>query len=383
MNDEQIIEYLRSRSRVDVPMGLSRQVMTEIAAAPAHRSWFAGLVPAVASVAVVAVVAVVAFLVVKLPPSAGPSASPSFPVVATDPRFTACSGTTFRDQVIAAFPFIAADYRRHFPNMGRSPELEVDQPAFAVVFEEGLQPPGVLGRLNRSSPAASPSGHMVCVYVGEAPDGEPYYYVDVDITGMRVELEPPALPNPTPSATPAQPETPEPTPEPTPSESPPPGYVAVDRLPITVLANDEADALFTEVQRCVSKAGYAVDFPAGWSTNAPTEGTPACSQFVSEVDGVWISMQVFDGNAGYTGETPVYFSEQLSIGGFSGHRAEFGPDMGATVATPSPERTYWYLIPFTNAGPTFIAQTGNNVADDYPLAKAVLDRMVASISFDR
>lgn len=381
MNDEQIIEYLRSRSRVDAPMGLSRRVMAEIASAPTQRSWFAGFLPAVATVAVVAAVGVVAFLVVKLPPSGGPSASPSFPVVATDPRFAPCSGTTFRDQVVAAFPFFATDYQRHFPNMGRSPELEVDQPAFAVVFGEEVQLPDVLGPISQPSPQASSSGHMVCVYVGEAPHGEPYYYVNVDITGMRAALEAAASPTTAP-ATPTPPPTLEPTREPTPSASPAPGYVAVDSLPITVLANDEADALFTEVQRCASKAGYAVDFPAGWYTNVPTEGTPACSQFVSEVDGVWISMQVFDGNAGYTGETPVYFSEQVSIGGFSGHRAEFGPDMGATVATPSPERTYWYLIPFTNAGPTLIAQTGNSVADDYPLAKAVLDRMVASISFD-
>lgn len=394
MNDEQIIEYLRSRSRVDAPMGLSRQVMAEIASTPVQRSWFAGFVPAVATVAVVAVVAVVALLVVKLPPSSGPSASPSFPIIASDPRFAACGGGMGDgDQVIAAFPFVAADYQRHFPNMGRSPELEVDQPAFAVVFEEGLQPPGVLGRLIQPSPAASPSGHMVCVYVGEAPDGEPYYYIDVDITGMRAELDAAASPSTVSSASPM----PEPTSEPTPSASPPPGYVTVYGLPITVLANAEADVLFAETQRCLSKAGYAVDYPAGWHTNTPTDETPACTWFAPEPfegsvqqvavkahpDGVWLWLEVVDGLAGYVGETPIYMREQVAIQGFEGHRAEFGPSMGGVVGTPSEERGYWYVIALADEGPTFIAQTSTDWTADYPLGKAVLDRIVASISFDR
>ena len=383
MNDEQIVEYLRSRSRVDAPMGLSDRVMAEITSTPVRRSWFAGFLPAVATVAVVAVVAVVALLVVKQPPAAGPSASPSFPIMASDPRYAACSGTTFQDQVIAAFPLVAANYQRHFPNMGRSPELEVDQPAFAVVFNERIQPPGVLGGVNQSPPAASPSGHMVCVYVGEAPRGEPYYYVDVDLTGMRAELETAASPSPTPTQTPTPVPTPQQTPEPTPTGSPPPGYVTVQDLPITVLANAEADALFAETQRCISEAGYAVDFPASWHANSPTDTVPACSRFGPGADVVWITVEIFDGNAGYTGETPIYMSEQINLGGFDGHRAEFGPDLGATVATPSPERTYWYLIPFGNAGPTFIAQTRTELAGDYPLARAVLDRIVASITFDR
>ncbi len=195
MNDEQIVEYLRSRSRVDAPMGLSDRVMAEITSTPVHRSWFAGFLPAVVTVAAVAVVAVVATLVVKLPPSGGPSASPSFPIVASDPRFAACGGGLGNgDQVIAAFPFVAADYQRYFPNMGRSPELEVDQPAFAVVFDEGVQLPDVLGPISQPSPPASPSGHMVCVYVGDEPDGESYYYVNVDVTGMLAELDATASP---------------------------------------------------------------------------------------------------------------------------------------------------------------------------------------------
>jgi hypothetical protein len=181
-----------------------------------------------------------------------------------------------------------------------------------------------------------------------------------------------------------------------PTPTPAPGYVQVDGHPITVLDNADADALFTDVETCVSAAGYAVELPASWYTNAATGDTPACSWFAPEPfdgsirpvavnppppDGVWITMRVIDGNAGYVGETPIYMNEQLRIGVFDAHRAEFGPSMGGVVGSPSPDRTYWYLVPFAESGPTFIAETSNDLANDYPLAKAVLDRIMASTSF--
>jgi hypothetical protein len=184
----------------------------------------------------------------------------------------------------------------------------------------------------------------------------------------------------------------------TPSSTPPPGYVAVDGLPITVLASDAADALFTEVETCVSSAGFTVRFPASWYTNAKTATAPACSWFAPEPfdpsirpiavrppppDGVWISLEVFDGSAGYVGETPIFLIEQLRIGGYDAHRAEYGPSIGGLIGSPSEDRTYWYVIPFAYDGPTFIAGTNNTVAEDYPLAKAALDRIVASVTFQQ
>ena len=387
MSDEQIIAYLQARSRVAAPMDLTQRVMAEVATAPTRRSWFAAFLPAAASIVLVGVVAMVALLVFQAPPSVGPTASPSFPIVMSDPRYAACGGQAMPDQVIAAFPFVAADYQRHFPRMGRSPELEVDEPAFAVVFAVGVQPPSLFVRPGHS-PVSSAAGHTVCVYAGQPPDGSTMTYVNVDIAGMRVDLGPSTPPSPTPTASPV--------PSPTVTPSPPPGYVAVEGRAITVLANTQADALFAEVQTCISGAGYLVEFPASWYTNAATPDTPACTWFAPSPfdnsirpvavkppppDGVWITLEVFDGSAGYVGETPIYMIEQLSIGGYQGHRAEYGPTEGGLIGSPSEERLYWYVVPFASAGPTFIAGTGSTVSDDYPLAKAVLDRMMASITF--
>ncbi len=378
MSDEQIIEYLQARSRVAPPVDLTQRVMAEVATAPAHRSWFAAFLPATASIGLVGVLAVVALLVFQAPPSVGPTASPSFSIVTSDPRYAACGGEAFPDQVIAAFPFVAADYQRHFPRMGRSPELEVEQSAFVVVFAENVLPPGLSVRPGHS-PSASSSGHTVCVYVGQPPDGSTITYLNVDISGMRVDLGPSAPGSPAPTASPA------PTSTVTPSS--PPGYVAVDGLPITVWANDEADALFSQVQTCVSDTGYTVEFPASWYTNAATPDTPACIWFAPAPfegslgpgtvkgypEGVWIWLFVDAGPADVV-ETPTFMIEQLSLGGFKGLRTETG-------LRGSDERGYHYRIPFAEAGPTFIAETRGDLADDYRLAKAVLDRMVASITF--
>jgi hypothetical protein len=61
------------------------------------------------------------------------------PVDADDPRFEACGGT--EGNVDATVAFRARDVRDHFPLMGEAPELESDDPAFAVVFAEGEGPP--------------------------------------------------------------------------------------------------------------------------------------------------------------------------------------------------------------------------------------------------
>lgn len=192
---------------------------------------------------------------------------------------------------------------------------------------------------------------------------------------------------------------PGPSPSPSPvAASPPPGYVSVEGLPITVLANDEADALFGEVDTCASEAGYTVTFPASWYTNPATDGVPACAWFAPEPfdasmrrvatnppppDGVWISMGVADGGVGYTSVTPTCMTEDLSIGGYHGHRAEVGPSTLDEIAARPDYRAYHYVIPFEEFGPTFVAGTDVDMADEYPLSKAVLDRVIATISFDR
>lgn len=44
--------------------------------------------------------------------------------------------------------------------------------------------------------------------------------------------------------------------------------------------------------------------------------------------------------------------------------------------------TYHYVVPFRRAGPSLVATTNVEMADDYELAKAVLDRIMASMTLD-
>jgi hypothetical protein len=109
------------------------------------------------------------------------------PVDAADPRFGACGGQA--DTVIAAFPFRADEYRDHFPEMGRSPELEVETDAFAVVFDLDFRPAMMGGQRPRDdAPVEEPpplTGHFVCVYLGAPGEGDTNLYADVDVAWMR------------------------------------------------------------------------------------------------------------------------------------------------------------------------------------------------------
>lgn len=390
------MEYLRSRAHAEPPPGFGREVMASVDAAP-PRSWFSVLVPAAASIVLVGGLAAAAFLVAQGPTGGPPdldsgssspseTSAPSFVIAVDDPRFAACAGSLYPNEVIAAFPIVGAEYRRHFPNMGLSPMLEEHTEAFVVVFEPGVEPPGVLGRLGQSSSAAL-TGHTVCIYLGQPPDGYANFYVNVDISGMRTDIASSAKPSATPSSTPSA----------SSSTSPQPGYVSVEGLPITVLDNPEADALFGEVQTCTSPAGYSVAFPASWYTNAASGDTLACSWFGPEPfdgsirpvavkppppEGVWMTLEVVDGGAGYTTITPIYMSEAIIIGGYDGHRAEFGPSTLDEIESLSEYRGYWYVITLGEHFPTFIAYTNVDFAGDYALGKAVVDRMVASVTFE-
>jgi hypothetical protein len=108
------------------------------------------------------------------------------PINAADPRFEACGGQA--DTVIASFPLRADQYRDHFPEMGRSPELEVEADAFAVVFDLDYQPAMMGGPLLRHDVAAArsqpPTGHFVCVYLGAPGKGDINLYGNVDIAWM-------------------------------------------------------------------------------------------------------------------------------------------------------------------------------------------------------
>lgn len=105
------------------------------------------------------------------------------PVDAADPRFEVCGGAV--DIVDATVAFTARDYRDHFPLMGLAPELDLDAPAFAVVFAEGVEHriplhPQLLRAGHLPEPSDGPH-RDVCIYVGRPPDGVPHHYVGVDV----------------------------------------------------------------------------------------------------------------------------------------------------------------------------------------------------------
>jgi hypothetical protein len=97
-------------------------------------------------------------------------------------------------------------------------------------------------------------------------------------------------------------------------------------------------------------------------------------------EAIWISVGTIDSAFGYIGTTEVFLSEELAIGGRQGRRLEYNPN---PYGEPD-YRGYHYVIELGESpgtGPTFIAQTDNQTAADYAVAKAVLDRIMASLEF--
>ncbi|MGH2417514.1 MAG: hypothetical protein ACRDFY_04205, partial [Candidatus Limnocylindria bacterium] len=81
MNDERIIEYLRSRGRVEPPFDLVASIGDALGGVPQRgASWFAPWIPAAAAVGAAALVAAMAMLLGQasnVGPSPAPSVSPS------------------------------------------------------------------------------------------------------------------------------------------------------------------------------------------------------------------------------------------------------------------------------------------------------------------
>ena len=105
-----------------------------------------------------------------------------------DPRIDFCP--IGDNRVEAAFAIDRArDYREHLRLMGRSPELETDEPAFVVIFEGPgdfvvqQAPPGPGGVAKPPAAPGSPSEWLVCVIVGTSPN----VYTGVDIAGWSAE----------------------------------------------------------------------------------------------------------------------------------------------------------------------------------------------------
>ena len=206
----------------------ARRLADGIASLPSRRRWggshLGSLAAAVLIVAVVAVVALVAPRLAEtggqLPtPSptmtSGSSLGPTLPggpeAFAGDPRLARCS---FGPIQYAFVMDHARDYRSYFPMMGLSPELDVDQSAFAAVFEVGMAQPPTTGF--GPGPTNEPGHRYVCVLVD---GGDPNLYSDVDITGLTIDVTPSVA---SPSATPTAGASPKPSTTPAPA----PAWVA-------------------------------------------------------------------------------------------------------------------------------------------------------------
>ena len=186
-----------------------------------QRAWLAG---AAAVIAVVAIGASALFL--SLRPNGTATILPSRPVppdpaaFAGDPRLRACYGEAGPVEFAFEMPH-ARDYQRHFPAMLLAPELDVDDPAFAVVFASdapplvgGAGPPSATSDPSKSS---NPNERWVCILVGDAPN----VYENVDISGIRVDFgdATAASPSASPTSSRVSPSsTPTLTPGPPPSE---------------------------------------------------------------------------------------------------------------------------------------------------------------------
>lgn len=161
--------------------------------------------------------------------------------------------------------------------------------------------------------------------------------------------------------------------------------------PFSVLESDEADDLFSRPDTCTNpQLGYTVTFPDDWYTNTEIGEQEACSWFTpdffevlapGEVPAeIWISIGLIEGIFGYNTLTPTESSEEVEVGGYAGHRAEYRT-LDSIDDADSGRLTYHYVIPFGSGGPTLLAATDDRAAD-YELAKAVLDRLMASMQLE-
>lgn len=195
-------------------------------------------------------------------------------------------------------------------------------------------------------------------------------------------------PTPSPAARPSASATPvlSPSAEPSASASP-----STAPTPFPVRQSAEADALFADSDTCTNpESGYTVTFPDDWYTNTEIGEQSACSWFTPEFfevdvtgeipEEIWISIGLVEGTIGYNMLSPTIAGEDVEIDGHAAHWAEFR--LLEEIGADSDDLNYHYVIPLARAGPALVATTNVQMADDYELAKAVLDRMMAPMELD-
>ena len=436
MSDEQIIEYLRSRGEVDAPSDLVSSVIGVVEAAPAQRSWIAPFVPAMATTVALAVVVALAVLVgqrlnIGPPPEETPTPSPTG-TIEPAPSSTAQPSAEGLTQPGDRVEIPAIDAQGEWGTIlierghdrGGYPGIELDPELFIlelfITYEADRMPdPAQFGypdwALRPTDPnaehffivepvrfEAGPGPAELDPLLGLYPGAidifttptEGWLVFGVARREANLELELVYLPGGDDPAATIVVREPGPPPAAQASPSPAPGetrYVAKEGLPFTVIDSPDADALFDAPDTCTNPAdGYSVTFPDDWYTNTEIGATPACSWFtpdfyeVTDPNGtpeeIWITIAVIEGQAGYTSLTEVYLNDDVTVGGIDGHRAEYNPN-----SRSDPDyRAYQYvaLLRGGNDALTLVAGVNPDRADDYELAKAVLDRIMASLAFE-
>jgi hypothetical protein len=196
-------------------------------------------------------------------------------------------------------------------------------------------------------------------------------------------------------------EPPAPVPSVVPPLPVPEGYVTQSGLPFSVLFSPAADDLFSRPDTCTNpEAGYTVTFPDDWWTNTAIGDVPACSWFsptffevpdTTEVpDEVAIVITVLTTHAIGMGGQELPVPEIDSIGGRCALRNEQVGVGGGFMTWGSYSYGYDVWIEGTlcderELSVIAVARTGWDIdeeTEDYILAKAVLDRIMASMAFE-
>jgi hypothetical protein len=422
VNDEQIIEYLRSRSRAVPPPELPQALMVAVEGAPAPRSWFTALVPAAAAVGAAGMLLVVALLIGQPPglttaPSGSEEPTP-LPSLAPTALPTPAPSQLSLTQPGAVLEIPAVDDSGEWgtirierrQDLGGYPDVAMDPELFVIEFfvsyaPERMPDPAQFGASDWALRAADPNAeHFFLVEpsvfertdgAGSRPDSPLGIYpgaIDIfttpaegtiafDVTRREANLAMELVYLRTGQAFAAR----------DPGDPPEPVAVPTSAAEAAeaAAAAAAAEVLFMTADECTNPSdGYTVSFPDDWYTNTETGDVPACSWFTPQFfevsapgvapEQIWISIGVVDGVVAYTSLTEIFSNEEITVDGRDGRRVEFNPEPN----TRPDYRAYHYVVPLGENGPTLVASTNSDAAGDYALAKAVLDRIMASFEFE-
>jgi hypothetical protein len=217
--ERELKDLLDERARGD-PFA-TRRLADGIATLPARRGSILGRTVALAASGVLLAIVVVVGAPRLGGSGAPPTHDPGLPggpeAFAADPRLARCFLTAADMEYVFEIHH-ARDFQRYLPNSLRTPELEVDDAAFVVIYRATANTVVLrsLGYGPRPLATNQPGHRDICVLV----DGDdPILYGDVDITGLTIDVIASEA-SPTPAVTDV------PTPEPTLTPPPAPAWVA-------------------------------------------------------------------------------------------------------------------------------------------------------------